>query len=145
MGEPNLVRVLAKSGEVPLLPVVDAREVSRLPDPRAGTVSMLPASCTRRDSASYDVDVPARSKILVLHTSYAPGWEAEAGGKRLEWRHVAVDGFLNGWLISNDAPAHVSLVYTPARIFRALQAIAIVVLACLVVSVGGLAMFRRGS
>jgi hypothetical protein len=120
-------------GEIPIVAGADARE------PR--NIRSLPAACVRRDYARYDVDLAPRARVLVLHESYSPDWAVEADGKQLGWRHVAVDGFLNGWLVPDAAPLHVSLVYRPARTFRALQTIALITLSGLLL---GLALSSRG-
>jgi hypothetical protein len=131
----DLVRALGQLGsEVPFVTVSDelALENSIAGSPVALRVQALPATCAARDSATYDVTVAPGTKLLVLHVSYSPDWRAQAGGKNLAWRHVIVDGFLNGWLVPDAAAEHVSLVYAPERAFRILQTVAVVTLCCLV-------------
>jgi hypothetical protein len=130
----DLVRALGQLGsEVPFVTVSDALSLENsLPgSPVALRVQPLPATCAARDSATYDVAVTPGTKLLVLHVSYSPDWRIEADGKALTWRHVIVDGFLNGWLVPDAAVEHVSLVYGPERAFRALQMLAVVTLCCL--------------
>jgi hypothetical protein len=130
----NLISVFNRTrGEIPIVIGADAR----MPK----DVRRLPAACIRRDYERYDVELAPRTRFLVLHVSYSPDWGVEADGKQLGWRHVVVDGFLNGWVVPDAAPPHVSLVYRPARTFRALQTIAIITLCGLML---GLALSSWG-
>ncbi|HEV2908117.1 MAG TPA: hypothetical protein VGX02_02505 [Candidatus Eremiobacteraceae bacterium] len=106
-----------------------------------GTLTELPITCVRRDSARYDVAAAPGTRALVLHVSYSPDWSVEADGKQLAWRHVSVDGLLNGWFVPDAAPLHVSLVYRPARLFHALQMLAIITVCVLL---AGLALTSWG-
>jgi hypothetical protein len=54
---------------------------------------------------------------------------------------VSVDGLLNGWFVPDAAPLHVSLVYRPARLFHALQMLAIITVCVLL---AGLALTSWG-
>jgi hypothetical protein len=131
----DLVRALGLlRSEVPFVTVSDAlaMEDSMPGSPVAMRVQPLPATCAPRNAATYDVAVTPGTKLLVLHVSYSPDWRLEAAGKPLAWRHVIVDGFLNGWLVPDAAAEHVSLVYGPAHAFRELRTLAVVTLCCLV-------------
>lgn len=68
----------------------------------------------------YSVKVPRGARLLVLRTSYAPGWVVEGRGHALPWPHVVVDGFLNGWIVPRNVSDMVQLRYAPATTFDAL-------------------------
>jgi hypothetical protein len=88
----------------------------------------------RRSSVEYDVTISPQARVIVLHSSYSTGWRVAADGKELEWQHVPIDGFLNGWVVPDDAPRHVSLFYKPARAYAVLQMLSLIVLCGLVVA-----------
>jgi hypothetical protein len=126
---PDLMREFALAGgEVPWLigdnAAVPVDDVRRRPQPES-------AQSVRRGSADYDVTISPKARVIVLHSSYSTGWRVAAGGKELEWQHLPIDGFLNGWVVPDDAPRQVSLFYKPARAFAVLQALALIALACL--------------
>ena len=126
---PDLVNAFQRSGgEVPWLissqtPVPD-QLIKRTP-------RSLPVQSARRGSAGYDVALTPSTRVLVLHSSYSTGWQVDAGGKELGWQHVPIDGFLNGWIVPEDAAQQVSILYKPARLYAALQALSLAALCVL--------------
>lgn len=89
-------------------------------------------------NTKYRANVSPGARLLVLDNSYDPGWVAEAGGKILPWKHVPVDGFLNGWLVPADAPSQVVLRYAPASFFDSLRWVALAGLVLTLVLLGRL-------
>jgi arabinofuranan 3-O-arabinosyltransferase len=51
---------------------------------------------------------------LVLAESYAPGWALDGLPAGWTARHLAVDGYANGWLIEGTGDAVLRLRYRPA-------------------------------
>ncbi len=138
------IRKVASFGALDLYRVDTRHECASAYDIDAaghGTLSELPTTCVRRDSARYDVVAAPGTRALVLHASYSPDWSVEADGKQLAWPHVSVDGLLNGWFVPDRAPLRVSLVYRPARLFHALQMLAIITVCVLL---AGLALTSWG-
>jgi hypothetical protein len=106
----------------------------------AGGITQEPVQSEKRSSTRYDVIIPPHARVLVLHSSYSTGWVVKSDGKELGWRHLPIDGFLNGWLVPENGPKRVSLVYRPARAFAVLQTLSLVVLCFLV---AGLVLLPR--
>ena len=94
----------------------------------------LPMQSARRGSAAYDATLAPGARVLVLHSSYSTGWRVDGGGKELGWPHVPIDGFLNGWIVPEDAAQTVAIFYKPARLFAALQALSLAVLCMLTIA-----------
>jgi arabinofuranan 3-O-arabinosyltransferase len=65
--------------------------------------------------ARYDVDVRGNDGafVLTLAESYADGWHLEGLPKGWQARHLPVDGYANGWVVTGHGDAHIRLVYTP--------------------------------
>lgn len=65
--------------------------------------------------ARYDVDVRGADGafVLTLAESYADGWHLEGLPKGWRARHLPVDGYANGWVVTGHGDAHIRLVYTP--------------------------------
>ena len=123
---PDLLREFDRTGrEVPWLIGSGMRVpvdiIKRRPQPES-------ARSVRRSSSEYDVTISPKARVIVLHSSYSTGWRVAAGGKELEWQHVPIDGFLNGWVVPDDAPRNVSVFYKPARAYAVLQALSLVAL-----------------
>jgi hypothetical protein len=129
---PDLVNAFARSGgEIPLLiggqtPVPD-QLIEHAP-------RSSPVQSARRGSAEYDATLAPGARVLVLHSSYSTGWRVDAGGKELGWQHVPIDGFLNGWIVPEDASQQVAILYKPARLFAALRALSLAVLCVLMIA-----------
>src|SRR5581483_7276806 len=76
---------------------------------------------------------------LVLAESYAPGWVVDGLPNGWSARHVEVDGYGNGWLITGSGNAVLTLQYGPDRWCRA----ALIVSALGATLALGLAGWRR--
>ncbi|MBV8366915.1 MAG: hypothetical protein JO194_10515 [Candidatus Eremiobacteraeota bacterium] len=94
---------------------------------RSGLASAQPVTSSAVSWWRYDARLSPATRVVVLHASYSPGWHVEADGERLDWPHVAVDGYLNGWIAPVAAPANVSIVYEPARLYLDLTRLAMIV------------------
>ena len=71
--------------------------------------------------------LPPGTRVLTLGNAYDPGWQAvSAAGRILPWRHVAVDGALNGWLVPPGAGGRtVVLRFGPFSWYQRLQWVAL--------------------
>lgn len=92
----------------------------------------LPVKFTASGVTRYDIAVPKGAKLLVLRSSFAPGWTLESAGHILGYAHVPVDGYLNGWLLPSEAPSSIAAIYAPARAYQVLLWIAGLVFASMV-------------
>jgi hypothetical protein len=54
--------------------------------------------------------------LLVFSESYDPGWKAYINGEEVT-KHIMVNGYANGWYISNIGEYTVEIVYEPQKIF----------------------------
>jgi arabinofuranan 3-O-arabinosyltransferase len=74
---------------------------------------------------------------LVLPESYAPGWALDGLPRGWTARHVVVDGYANGWLVTGTGNADLSLVYRPSRWSEAALVISALAAAAAVILVAG--------
>jgi hypothetical protein len=138
---PDLVDAFQRSGgEIPwliggLTPVPD-QLIKQAP-------RSLPTQSARRGSAAFDATLSPGARVLVLHSSYSTGWRVDAGGKELGWRHLPIDGFLNGWIVPEDAAQQVTILYKPARLFAALQGLSLAVLCALTIALALVLLTER--
>lgn len=68
---------------------------------------------------------------LSLAESYATGWRIAALPPGWQARHVTLDGYANGWLVSGRGSAELVLEYAPSRWIMPVQATALAALAAL--------------
>ena len=125
----NLLEAFARlGGEVPLI-----ESKTAVPhDVVSSRPRLVTAHGESRDSAHYLATFSPGTRVLVLHSSYSTGWQGSAGGTRLEWQHVPIDGFLNGWIVPGKASRFVALDYRPAHLYGLLQALSLASLCLLI-------------
>lgn len=93
--------------------------------------------------ARYDVDVRGAGGtfVLTLAESYADGWHLEGLPYGRLARHLPVDGYANGWVVTGQGDAHIRLVYTPEDWMRPALSLYGLTLLCILGSLIGL--YRR--
>jgi arabinofuranan 3-O-arabinosyltransferase len=103
---------------------------------------------TAVSSSEYRVAVhrAAGRFTLTLADSYAPGWALDGLPAGWSARHIAVDGFANGWLVEGTGDATLTIRYRPGQwAFAALATSLLAGLAAAVIAIGQplLGMARR--
>jgi arabinofuranan 3-O-arabinosyltransferase len=93
--------------------------------------------------ARYDIDVRGADGafVLTLAESYADGWHLEGLPKGWQARHLPVDGYANGWVVTGHGDAHIRLVYRPEDWMRPALSLYGLPLLCIFSSFVGL--YRR--
>ncbi|MCL4541918.1 MAG: DUF3367 domain-containing protein [Chloroflexi bacterium] len=100
-----------------------------LPDTVAGRQHLvcLTTGGALVDSAVRDVPVPSGASLLVLRCRSHTSWAIFLGGQKMIWKHEAISGFLNGWIVPPHVGTyHVDLVYLPALTFNRLRWLSLV-------------------
>jgi len=91
----------------------------------------IPVQSGTRGSARYEMTIPRGPRVMVLRTSFTPAWILESDGAPLDWPHVAIDGYLNGWLVPDGEAHHVAALYEPALAYGKLQTLSVVTMMCM--------------
>jgi hypothetical protein len=75
-------------------------------------------------------------QLAVVHNSFSALWRGSGNGE-----HVLVDGMLNGWL-EPDGLTPLTATYSPAGLYRASEAVSLVVLLTILVLLSGICWVR---
>jgi hypothetical protein len=92
----------------------------------------LQVHARRVTATDFQVEIPPRTRILTVANSYGSGWAILRNGAVMNWKHVAVDGWLNGWLVPKGTRGRVQVVYLPEAYYHRWEegaAVAILLLA----------------
>jgi hypothetical protein len=76
---------------------------------------------TENTPASYSGVVrftQAGNTLLVFGNTYSADWRLNLAGNGRVLKHVMVNGYANGWLVSGSGPVNVSLLYGPGVIVK---------------------------
>lgn len=75
---------------------------------------------TKEGPSRYVVQVQGAEEpyLLVLSEAYSPGWQISGTADPAGIPHLEIDGYANGWWVSQPGPTTLVLEYVPARMAR---------------------------
>ncbi|MFB9326945.1 alpha-(1-_3)-arabinofuranosyltransferase family protein [Paenibacillus aurantiacus] len=103
----------------------------------------LPMKTDKLDE-TLTIEVPKASKLVVYKTSYHDGWKLKSSsGETLEWEHVLVDGYMNGWIVpKNNDHKTITIEFAPSKTFNFLKSLAVVIFILSLLTAGWLLYLR---
>ncbi len=84
-------------------------------DPRTSAAPRVDATVVSASRYKAAVRAATGQFTLVMPESYASGWALDGLPRGWTARHVVVDGYANGWLVTGTGNADLNLVYKPSR------------------------------
>ncbi|MCY0899940.1 MAG: hypothetical protein OWU33_13625 [Firmicutes bacterium] len=104
---------------------------------------LIPNAIKPEGPMSYRVALSSKARLVVLDESYSSGWGIFTDrGREVRWRHVLVDGWLNGWIVPGSQRGLYLLEYEPWNLYRRLQWIALAIMVGLA-TLGGVLLLQR--
>jgi arabinofuranan 3-O-arabinosyltransferase len=97
----------------PVLPV--SITVLQLPTTFRRTSSRVSVIGVHPGRVNVRLNCMAGRVLLVLTESYAPGWQLTGLPRTWRARHLVIDGYANGWLVTGRGNAELALEYAPER------------------------------